>query len=284
MTLLREVMDSPLDPGYAAATKRRQAGLDTPSTKGRKTVMLIVALLMGFAVTAAVVVLRAPRPAVLEARATLESEVRDRTNEVERMRTENAALTAEVEKLQNDAAGSSELDRTTLTNLGIAAGTTAVHGPGISIVLTDGEIDPNAQNTTDDDQRRVHDVDLQVITNSLWASGAEAISINGHRLTATSAIRSAGQAILVDFQPLVGPYTVEAIGKSSSLQSELAKSAGGRHIQTLKDTYGIGVDISAEDELSLAGSDINTLHYAQSMTHQAQQQTQDPEGTGEETP
>ena len=46
------------------------------------------------------------------------------------------------------------------------------------------------------------DRDLQVIVNGLWAAGAEAIAVNGQRLTACSAIRSAGEAILVDFRPL----------------------------------------------------------------------------------
>ena len=36
------------------------------------------------------------------------------------------------------------------------------------------------------------------LVNGLWQAGAEAISINGQRLTSTSAIRFAGQAILVD--------------------------------------------------------------------------------------
>ena len=55
------------------------------------------------------------------------------------------------------------------------------------------------------DTGRVLDRDLQVMVNALWAAGAEAIAINGQRLTARSAIRYAGEAILLDFRPLVPP-------------------------------------------------------------------------------
>ena len=57
--------------------------------------------------------------------------------------------------------------------------------------------------------------DLQKVANDLWAAGAEAIAINGQRLTATSTIRSAGAAILVDFRPVTSPYEVSAIGPGS---------------------------------------------------------------------
>ena len=48
--------------------------------------------------------------------------------------------------------------------------------------------------------------------NGLWSVGAEAIAVNGQRLTAQSAIRSAAGAILVNYRPLKPPYRVEAIG------------------------------------------------------------------------
>mgnify|MGYP006206322601 CR=1 FL=1 len=53
---------------------------------------------------------------------------------------------------------------------------------------------------------------LQDIANALWSAGAEAVAINGQRLTATSTIRAAGGAILVGFRPVTGPYEVSAIG------------------------------------------------------------------------
>ena len=79
-------------------------------------------------------------------------------------------------------------------------------GPGLVVRLDDAagdgdgaDVDPR---TDVDDSGRVTDRDLQTVVNEVWAAGAEAVAVNGQRLTALSAIRSAGDAILVDFRPL----------------------------------------------------------------------------------
>ena len=64
------------------------------------------------------------------------------------------------------------------------------------------------------------------MVNGLWAAGAEAVAVNGQRLTALSAIRSAGDAILVDYRPLTRPYVVVAIGDPRTLQSRFVAGAG----------------------------------------------------------
>jgi uncharacterized protein YlxW (UPF0749 family) len=65
---------------------------------------------------------------------------------------------------------------------------------------------------------RVRDADLQDVVNGLWAAGAEAVAVDGQRLTALSAIRSAGESVLVDLRPLSPPYTVEAVGDPAALE------------------------------------------------------------------
>ncbi len=102
------------------------------------------------------------------------------------------------------------------------SGATAVHGPGVRLVVNDAKEassggGDNPRETADfSDTGRVRDRDMQRVVNGLWAAGAEAVSINGQRLTALSAIRAAGNAILVDNKPLVPPYTVLAVGTASS--------------------------------------------------------------------
>jgi uncharacterized protein YlxW (UPF0749 family) len=59
---------------------------------------------------------------------------------------------------------------------------------------------------------QIHDSDLQLVVNALWASGAEAVAVNDSRLVATTPIRSAGATIVVNFRPLSPPFTVTAIG------------------------------------------------------------------------
>ena len=104
--------------------------------------------------------------------------------------------------------------------MAVESGVVPVAGRGLRIELTDAPTDdPDTQDPT----LRVQDVDLQVVVNGLWAAGAEAIAVNGHRLTSMTAIRSAGDAVLVDLVPLSSPYKVDAIGDPVAMQPALAR-------------------------------------------------------------
>ena len=101
------------------------------------------------------------------------------------------------------------------------------------------------------DLGRVQDIDLQHVVNGLWAAGAEAISINGQRLTARSAIRTAGSAINVDFRPLSPPYAIDAIGDPKSLAARFQETSDGRYLLQLKSQFGIIYEMSTKDALTL---------------------------------
>jgi uncharacterized protein YlxW (UPF0749 family) len=109
----------------------------------------------------------------------------------------------------------------------------------------------------------VQDHDLQDVVNALWASGAEAVSINGLRLTAQTAIRSAGEAILVDFRPLSPPYTVRAVGDPKRLETSFVDGPTGRRLGTLASVYGVQFVVRRTDGQTLPGSGFPTLHLAQ---------------------
>ena len=112
------------------------------------------------------------------------------------------------------------------------------------------------------EQGRVQDRDLQTVVNGLWASGAEAISINGQRLTQLSAIRSAGEAILVNFRPLSPPYVISAIGDADPMQALFANGTGGRYLRSLSDNFQIPSQIDDVKSMSLPASSGLTLHSA----------------------
>ncbi|GMA89252.1 hypothetical protein GCM10025868_45020 [Angustibacter aerolatus] len=153
--------------------------------------------------------------------------------------------------------------------LGLVTGAAAVTGPGVVLTVDDAEqvaqagdgSDPRADTTADDG--RVLDADLQVAVNGLWQAGAEAVSVNGQRLTALSAIRSAGQAVLVDYRPLAPPYVVQAIGDPGTLQTRFSDGSGGRSLQYLKDNYGVRFGIAPSDSLTLPASAGLTTRRAQ---------------------
>jgi uncharacterized protein YlxW (UPF0749 family) len=113
-----------------------------------------------------------------------------------------------------------------------------------------------------DESHRVQAMDLQVVANALWSAGAEAVAINGERLTALSAIRGAGPAVLVDLAPLVPPYRVEAIGDVRALQTGLARSGAAGHLNWISASYGISSTVQAEQQLELPGAGSSRLRYA----------------------
>ncbi len=92
------------------------------------------------------------------------------------------------------------------------------------------------------------------MVNGLWAAGAEAITVNDQRLTAVTAIRSAGPTILVALRPVTPPYVVRAVGKPDELEVEFGDGPGGRWLNTLRANYGIPYSVRRDDTLSLAGA------------------------------
>jgi len=254
MSLLLEAMSNPLDPGYALAAQRR-----TP--RGRSSIMitLLLALLAGLLATVAAAHLRPDGGQVRTQRMRLEQEIERRTRLVDQRQKANEALRAQIARIQEQAlqGGSGAALAARARELGLVSGELPVTGPGLRYTIADA---PSATavgqdpRDTDTSQGQVLDRDLQIIVNGLWAAGAEAIAINGERLTTLSAIRSAGQAILVDFRPLVPPYVVEAIGDPAHLQAGFASDMAGAYVQSLRDNYGIQVSVSSQRSLTLPGA------------------------------
>jgi len=266
MNLLNEVMRRPLDPGYQQATDRRRAAGDPPVRLRRRAWLLLLAIALGLLTAAAAADLRAPQPVVAQARALLEEQIRERTAVAEQLLTENNRRSQEISDLQTAAIGVQ--DPVLLARLaadGVSSGAVAVSGTGLRITVQDSTAareDPEHANPDE----RVQDVDLQIAVNGLWASGAEAIAINGHRLTSMTAIRSAGSAILVDLVPLTEPYVIEAIGDPAQLATSFAKTTAGQHLATLRNTYGIGSQITSKQRLDLPGSSGTRLWSATVVT------------------
>lgn len=277
MTLLNEVMHRPLDPGYAEAAARRAAGQGPRRGRTGTVALVALAVALGVVTTAAAVDLRAPQPGVIAARETLEQEILGRQAAAEELAGKGAALSTEIEQLQGAALGEASADvLARLQQEGAWTGMQAVEGPGVVVTLDDtsgglssGDVDPGSL---------VHDSDLQRVVNALWSGGAEAVAINDQRLTALSAIRSAGDAVLVDLQPLVGPYRVEAIGDPDTLRTALLRSGTSDFLQLLGSQYGIRSSVTTQSRLDLPGRSAPTLFFAQ-----AQDTTVDSDAPGATT-
>jgi uncharacterized protein YlxW (UPF0749 family) len=155
-------------------------------------------------------------------------------NRLSQLRAQLAAIAA--------SAGGAQLRKlqAAMASIEAASGSTALSGPGVVVRLSDAQAADQSSNGSDS---RIQDVDLQEVVNALWTAGAEAISINGQRLVGTTAIRNAGNAVLVNFRVLTSPYEVAAIGDPSAMQSSFGASDIARHFKTWEQVYGLGFSV-----------------------------------------
>ncbi|HET7304697.1 MAG TPA: DUF881 domain-containing protein [Segeticoccus sp.] len=258
MALIAEVMERPLDPSYGEEAERRRAAGLPPSTGSRTPLIVIASVVIGFLLITAALTLRVPATASTKARDHLIEQIRTRQSEGDRQADRVAELRSDVGDLQQRAlAGTGEPVADRLAVAELAAGTVPVAGPGLQLTVDDAEQeqgaadgDANPRTSSEGTNGRVVSRDLQFLVNSLWKAGAEAISIGGQRLTSESAIRFAGEAILVDYRPLTRPYVITAIGDPKSMPSEFQHGPGGQYLRALQDQFHIRASLVVEDHLT----------------------------------
>lgn len=267
MSLLVDLMTTgALDEGYAAAAARRDgpAAPTGPRPRPRLSIGLMVLLVVGFLLAAAVGQLRESRPGLLKARDALRERIVDRDAEVAQLSRSVDRARAETASLQDQALGDSGTGPGAIE---MAVGQVAVRGPGLRVTLDDAPGTTGDPFGSDEDRTtgggRVLDRDLQRVVNALWAARAEAISVSGIRLTTASAIRSAGEAVLVDYRPVSPPYVIEAIGDPRSLEADFADSPAGQSLETLHSAVGLRYTVRTVQTLRLpAASGSLSLRYA----------------------
>ncbi|MFB7247087.1 hypothetical protein CW362_31855 [Streptomyces populi] len=261
MSLLTNVMDHSLDEGYAEAAARKEAdgvgGL--PKTLRAKLGLAAGLVLAALVVTVGAANARLAAPVVAKERQELIDRIERETAAADKLESGVDTLRADVSARQRAALKKDGGDQADLVS--ILSGATDVHGPGVRLVVDDakeaseGGDGSNPRETSGfSDTGRVRDRDMQRVVNGLWESGAEAVSVNGQRLTALSAIRAAGDAILVDNKPLVPPYTVLAVGDGQRLSTRFQNSADGLYLHALQENYGIRTSISAEGDVRLSAA------------------------------
>ena len=133
--------------------------------------------------------------------------------------------------------------------------TTPVHGPGITVTLTDRSGPGKGSGT-------VRDQDLAMVVNALWAAGADAISINGQRIGPDTFVRTAGSVILVNVTPVSSPYEVCAIGDSNALSVSLVRGATGDYLSAAQSVTGMTVSSKVSDNIAMEALTLTDSHYA----------------------
>jgi uncharacterized protein YlxW (UPF0749 family) len=273
MSLLTDLLFNPVDPGYAETAARRRtadqvddsAPPGRPRRRGFSLALSLVALGVLLAAAAAQVQDRAP--SVARANQALLEEIDQRTAATSQLEDDVTSLQREVDRARVNGLRLTTIGREAadgLDDVERAAGVTPVEGPGIRVTVDDAELDESgpAAQSMDTELGRVLDRDLQLVVNGLWAAGAEAIAVNGQRLSSLSAIRGAGDAILVDFRPLSPPYSVLAVGDPATLRTGFLDGTAGQLLRLYRETYKIRYQVEDEAEISLSGASSTTLRYA----------------------
>lgn len=256
--LLVDLVTNPVDLGYAQAARRRGGG---PSRRWYDGALVAVGCaVIGFLLVLAYVHTHRAAPQAAKVRASLIQRVHAAQSQDADLADTARRLSARLDTVRGSAlpgaAGSSgALDRDQLL-----AGQVAVTGPGLRVRLAD----PPAPTATAEPGRGgsvpitatsiLSDRDVRSVVNQLWSDGAEAIAVNGVRLTPTSAIRFAGQAVLVDYIPVTSPYVIDAIGPSDRLDTGFASSAVASRYQTLAGADGLGFHFGQVSRLRLPAS------------------------------
>ncbi|WP_369037523.1 DUF881 domain-containing protein [Streptomyces adonidis] len=281
MSLLTNVMDHSLDEGYAEAAERKKAAGDGGLPKPLRAKLGLAAglVLAALVVTVGAAQARVAAPAIAKEREELIDRIDRETEAADKLEESVDQLRDDVSARQRAAlksgGGSEQADL-----VGILSGATEVHGPGVKLVVDDAkeassDAGGDARETSGfSDTGRVRDRDMQRVVNGLWQSGAEAIAINGQRLTALSAIRAAGDAILVDNKPLVPPYTVLAVGDGKRLSSRFQDSADGLYLAALQENFEIRTSISVESDLRLPAAPSVIVRTAQPSTETPSTETE----------
>jgi uncharacterized protein YlxW (UPF0749 family) len=262
--LLADLVDDTLDPGYAAAAARR--GPNPPPRWYDTPAVALGCLLIGFALVVGYVHTHRGAPEAQKVHDDLVAKVHEAQDRGDDLSAQLKQLNDELEAARNGALSAGQ--RAQLSAAELAAGQVAVTGPGLSVTLDEPPI-PSASPSTGRGGTTpvgaahiLTDRDIRSVVNELWADGAEAISVNDVRLTPTSAIRFAGEAVLVDFQAISPPYTVRAVGEPDTLATGFAMSEVASRYQTLSSAVGIRFVFDEKDSLTLPASTPPTLRYA----------------------
>jgi uncharacterized protein YlxW (UPF0749 family) len=165
---------------------------------------------------------------------------------VDRQERQAAALRREVADATARAAERGAVasrDRAGDRALEVAAGLTPVTGPSMTVHMDDAPHgDPPPGSTPDD--LVVHQQDVQAVVNALWAGGAEAMTLMGQRVIATSAVRCVGNTLILHGRVYSPPFVVTAVGDVGGMRRALDLGPGVQLFLAYVERYGLGYEVT----------------------------------------
>ncbi|TIC87625.1 DUF881 domain-containing protein [Nocardioides sp. GY 10113] len=250
--LLTLITQESLDQEYQAVADRRGPG----ASLRRVSRVGVIAVLGAFALLVTVAAVQTSRNAADQdaSRAALIARIESRRDSVHdaqgrlnALREQNALDEQSLRELGDELAAL-EARR---ARIGAAAGFTPVVGPGIRVTVD------NTARTAPGNV--VRDSDLAVLVDALWSAGAEAIAINGHRLTARSAIRNSGTPIEVNSTGIAPPYSVVAVGNVDRLAADFIESDAGQDFLALVNQFAFTYEVDNLSQVRLPAAPVGLL-------------------------
>jgi len=245
--LLALITQRSLDADYEhVAARKRAAGEDPSERQVPRRTAAIVLLAFGLLVTVAAVqtsrnasVDEASRSSLIDQIDLRRDSVAQLQKQLAREQSDELALQRDVTRTQTAA----QAAQARLARVGGRTGFASVTGPGIQATV---ESAPGSDNN-----QLVRDSDLALLADALWASGAEAISVNGERLTVLSSFRNVGVGVLVNSRPVTPPYVFDVIGNPDTLPANLLSTPAGGRWYALKNSLGFSFDVHTAGSLTL---------------------------------
>jgi len=182
---------------------------------------------------------------------------------------ENEQLATDNEKLKQELAkyragqNASDLAAKQTREAKMNAALVAVRGPGVRIILDDSDV---AQLPPGEDINNylIHEAYIRDILNALWNGGAEAISVNGQRVTTHTEIFCSGSYIQIAGTRQMPPYTIDAIGDTHNLQSALNFYVWNK-LGDFQQQYGITRTLDVKDDMVVPAGKLKTYRYAEPL-------------------
>lgn len=274
--LLTLITQRSLDADYEhVAARKRAAGEDPTERRVPRRTAGVVLLAFGLLVTVAAVQTSRNASADEASRSSLIDQIDLRREGVADLQKQLATLQSDQLALQRTLTRTqtqTQAAQARLSRIGGRTGFAPVTGPGIQVTVDSA---PESDN-----DHLVRDSDLALLTDALWAAGAEAISVNGERLTVLSAFRNVGLGVLVNSRPVTPPYVFDVVGNPDTLAANLLSSTAGARWYALKNSLGFSFDVRNAANLALPAGEQPRLR----SVRQAKTENPDTVTQGESSP
>ncbi len=258
LPLLTKITQQSMDEDYEHVARARDSGVEPPESRSTRVWSAVVVAIFGTLVAVAAV--QTARNADTDAlgRFAIIDKIQGEKSDLATIQdraAELAAANADMEEALRTMRTRQDELSSRVRRLEGRTGFGPVSGRGVVFTVDDA--------ASGDETQVVRDEDLAKLVDGLWAAGAEAIAINGQRLTVRTSIQNSGRAIHVNTRPLAPPYTVEVIGNQDTLPARLLNNAHGAAWYALARSLAFRFTMDNDDELALPAARLLPLRKAQ---------------------